>query len=385
MRRLNLYKTLFLGSIILLVALIILPYVVDRQRNQVFKTEFGKLNPILREFNDKLFIVDLHSDQLLWNRNLLTKASYGHVDLPRLKEGNVAIQIFSSVTKTPFGLNYHSNSDATNSLTVLGILQGRPFRTWNSLLQKSLHHSFLLHEYEALSKGELKILRSRQDLTQFIATRKNKQVGALLSIEGAHALERKLENLDVLYNAGFRIIGLEHFFDNEVGGSAHGEDKTGLTPFGVELVRKMNELSLIIDLAHASDQVIDQVLALSQRPIMVSHTGVKGTCESPRNLSNAQLKKIAEKGGLVGIGFWKEAICGDNLESISKAIIYAVQIMGPEHVALGSDFDGAVKTVMDSSKIAYLTESLLKNGLSPEQVQMVMGQNALRFLQSNLP
>lgn len=385
MRRLNLYKTLFLGSIILLVALIILPYVVDRQRNQVFKTEFGKLNPILREFNDKLFIVDLHSDQLLWNRNLLTKASYGHVDLPRLKEGNVAIQIFSSVTKTPFGLNYHSNSDATNSLTVLGILQGRPFRTWNSLLQKSLHHSFLLHEYEALSKGELKILRSRQDLTQFIATRKNKQVGALLSIEGAHALEGKLENLDVLYNAGFRIIGLEHFFDNEVGGSAHGEDKTGLTPFGVELVRKMNELSLIIDLAHASDQVIDQVLALSQRPIMVSHTGVKGTCESPRNLSNAQLKKIAEKGGLVGIGFWKEAICGDNLESISKAIIYAVQIMGPEHVALGSDFDGAVKTVMDSSKIAYLTESLLKNGLSPEQVQMVMGQNALRFLQSNLP
>jgi membrane dipeptidase len=385
MRRINLYKTLFLGSIILLVALIILPYVVDRQRNQVFKTEFGKLNPILREFNDKLFIVDLHSDQLLWNRNLLTKASYGHVDLPRLKEGNVAIQIFSSVTKTPFGLNYHSNSDATNSLTVLGILQGRPFRTWNSLLQKSLHHSFLLHEYEALSKGELKILRSRQDLTQFIATRKNKQVGALLSIEGAHALERKLENLDVLYNAGFRIIGLEHFFDNEVGGSAHGEDKTGLTPFGVELVRKMNELSLIIDLAHASDQVIDQVLALSQRPIMVSHTGVKGTCESPRNLSNAQLKKIAEKGGLVGIGFWKEAICGDNLESISKAIIYAVQIMGPEHVALGSDFDGAVKTVMDSSKIAYLTESLLKNGLSPEQVQMVMGQNALRFLQSNLP
>jgi membrane dipeptidase len=385
MRRINLYKTLFLGSIILLVALIILPYVVDRQRNQVFKTEFGKLNPILREFNDKLFIVDLHSDQLLWNRNLLTKASYGHVDLPRLKEGNVAIQIFSSVTKTPFGLNYHSNSDATNSLTVLGILQGRPFRTWNSLLQKSLHHSFLLHEYEALSKGELKILRSRQDLTQFIATRKNKQVGALLSIEGAHALEGKLENLDVLYNAGFRIIGLEHFFDNEVGGSAHGEDKTGLTPFGVELVRKMNELSLIIDLAHASDQVIDQVLALSQRPIMVSHTGVKGTCESPRNLSNAQLKKIAEKGGLVGIGFWKEAICGDNLESISKAIIYAVQIMGPEHVALGSDFDGAVKTVMDSSKIAYLTESLLKNGLSPEQVQMVMGQNALRFLQSNLP
>ena len=366
-------------------ALIILPYVVDRQKNQVFKTEFGKLNPKVSEFNDKLFIVDLHSDQLLWNRNLLTKASYGHVDLPRLKEGNVAIQVFSSVTKTPFGLNYQSNSDATNSLTVLGILQGRPFKTWNSLLERSLHHSKLLNEYEILSKGELKILKSRQDITNFLSTRKNKQVGALLSIEGAHALEGNLDNLDILYNAGYRLIGLEHFFDNEVGGSAHGEEKAGLTPFGIELVKKMNEKSIIIDLAHSSDKVIDEVLVLSQRPIIVSHTGVKGTCESPRNLTNAQLKKIADKGGLVGIGFWKEAVCGDNIESISKAIIYAVQIMGPEHVALGSDFDGAVTTVMDSSKIAYLTESLLKSGLTPEQVEMVMGRNALRFLQSNLP
>lgn len=385
MRRINLYKTLFLASIILLVALIILPYVVDRQRNQVFKTEFGKLNPLVKEFHEKIFIVDLHSDQLLWNRNLLTKASYGHVDLPRLKEGNVAIQIFSSVTKTPFGLNYDSNSDSTNMITFLGILQGRPFKTWNSLLEKSLHHSFLLHEYESLSKGELKILKSRQDLTKFLSTRKNKTIGAILSVEGAHALEGNLENLDKLYNAGFRIIGLEHFFDNEVGGSAHGEEKMGLTPFGIELVKKMNEKSMIIDLSHSSNKVIDEVLELSTRPIMVTHTGVKGTCEGPRNLSNAQLKKIADKGGLVGIGFWKEAICGDNLDSISKAIIYAVQIMGPEHVALGSDFDGAVTTVMDSSKIAYLTESLLKNGLTAEHVEMVMGRNALRFLQSNLP
>lgn len=381
MRRIN----LFLIFIVLVLALIPLPYLIDRQRNQVFNSEFGKINPTFKDFHEKLFIVDLHSDQLLWNRNLLTKASYGHVDLPRLQEGNVALQIFSSVTKTPFGLNYDSNSDSTNMLTILGILQGRPFRTWNSLLEKSLHHSFLLHEYETLSKGELKILKSRKDLTQFIATRKNKTVGAILSVEGAHALEGKLENLDKLYNAGYRIIGLEHFFDNEVGGSAHGVEKMGLTPFGVELVKKMNEKSMIIDLSHSSNKVIDEVLNLSTRPVMVTHTGVKGTCQGPRNLSDDQLRKIAEKGGLVGIGFWKEAICGEDIFSIAKAIGYAVQIMGVEHVALGSDFDGAVKTVMDSSNMYYLTEALLKGGLTPNQVELIMGQNAVRFLQSNLP
>lgn len=118
---------------------------------------------------------------------------------------------------------------------------------------------------------------------------------------------------------------------------------------------------------------------------MVSHTGVKGTCNGPRNLSDDQLRKIAEKGGLVGIGFWKEAICGEDIFSIAKAIGYAVQIMGVEHVALGSDFDGAVKTVMDSSNIYYLTEALIKGGLTPNQIELIMGQNALRFLQSNLP
>ncbi len=381
MRRIN----ISLIFIVLVLALIPVPYLVDRQKNQVYHNEFGKKNPTFKEFHDGLFIVDLHSDQLLWNRNLLTKASFGHVDIPRLKEGNIALQIFSSVTKAPFGLNYESNSDSTNSLTLLGILQGRPFRTWNSLLEKSLHHSFLLHEYETLSKGDLKILKSRQDLTEFIATRKNKTVGAILSIEGAHSLEGNLENLDKLYNVGFRIIGLEHFFDNEVGGSAHGEEKMGLTPFGKELVKKMNEQSIIIDLSHSSEKVIDEVLELSTRPIMVSHTGVKGTCNSPRNLSDDQLRKIAEKGGLVGIGFWKEAICGEDIFSIAKAIGYAVSIMGVEHVALGSDFDGAVKTVMDSSNIYYLTEALIKGGLTTNQIELIMGQNALRFLQSNLP
>ncbi|MFI5390948.1 MAG: dipeptidase, partial [Bacteriovoracales bacterium] len=258
-------------------------------------------------------------------------------------------------------------------------------QTWNSLLERSLHQAKLLNEYESLSKGELKILKSREDLNIFLANRKKKNVGALLSIEGAHALEGDLGNLDVLFNAGYRIIGISHYFDNEMGGSAHGEEKMGLTPLGVELVKKMNERSMIIDLSHSSDKVIEDVLNLSTKPVLFTHTGVRGTCDNPRNLSDDQLRKIAEKGGMIGIGFWKEAICGEDIFSIAKAIGHAAKIMGVEHVALGSDFDGAVSTVMDSSNLYYLTEALLKNGLSTNQVELIMGKNALRFLQNNLP
>ena len=385
MQKLRIIKSISLALIVCVLVIIFLPYIVDRQKNKVFQADFGKLNPPTKEFQDSLFIVDLHNDHLLWNRNLLTKANYGHVDLPRLREGNISIGIFSSVTDVPFGLNYISNAEGLNSLTLLGILQGRPLHTWGSLLERSLHHSKLLHEYETLSKGDLRIIKSRIDLNNFLINRKNKQVGALLSVEGAHALEGKLENLDVLINAGFSMIGLEHFFDNEVGGSAHGVEKMGLTPFGIELVKKMNEKNIIIDLSHSSEKVIDEVLDISTRPIMVSHTGVKGTCDGPRNLSDSELKKIAQKGGLVGIGFWKDAICGEDILSITKAIKYAIGVMGVDHVALGSDFDGAVSTVMDSSKLAYLTESLLKNGLTKSQIDLVMGKNALRFLQNNLP
>ncbi|MFI5392086.1 MAG: peptidase M19, partial [Bacteriovoracales bacterium] len=165
-------KTLFLVLFVGILGLIFLPYIVDRQRNKVFKTEFGKPNPTFKEFHESLFIVDLHCDQLLWNRNLLTKASYGHVDLPRLKEGNIAIEVFSSVTKSPFGLNLNSNSSFSNTVSLLGFLQGRPYQTWNSLLERSLHQAKLLNEYESLSKGELKILKSREDLNIFLANRK---------------------------------------------------------------------------------------------------------------------------------------------------------------------------------------------------------------------
>ena len=157
-------------------------------------------------------------------------------------------------------------------------------------------------------------------------------VGALLGLEGVHA-EGSLSNLDKLYEAGFRQIGLAHLFDNEAAGSGQGVNKGGLTPFGRSLVKRIQEKHRVIDLAHASAQAIDDVLAITTAPGVVSHTGVKGDCNSPRNLSDAEVKGIAATGGVIGIALFEPAVCGARFEDTARAMRYLADLVGVEHVA----------------------------------------------------
>jgi membrane dipeptidase len=210
-------------------------------------------------------------------------------------------------------------------------------------------------------------------------------VGALLATEGLHPIEGKLENLDTLVAAGFRMFGFTHFFDNEVGGSAHGTSKGGLTPFGRTIVARLDSLGMIIDLAYASPALFDDVLSLTRRPVVVSHTGVQGTCPGVRNLTDAQLRRVAEGGGLVGIGYWDGAICEPTAASFAKAVAYALRIAGDDHVALGSDFDGATITPFDATGTAVVVDALQREGLAEQQIEKVMGVNALRLLHTLLP
>jgi microsomal dipeptidase-like Zn-dependent dipeptidase len=198
-------------------------------------------------------------------------------------------------------------------------------------------------------------------------------------------LSGDVNNLDKLYNAGFRMIGIAHFFDNEIGGSAHGVAKGGLTEAGKKLVESMQEKSVFVDLAHASPQVIRDVIALARRPIMVSHTGVKGTCDNTRNLNDEQLKAIALSGGVVGIGFWDTAVCGTDAKAIAKAIRYTVDLIGVDHVALGSDFDGAIAAPFDTTGLVQITDALLQQGFSETEIKKIMGENVIRTLQFFLP
>ena len=142
---------------------------------------------------------------------------------------------------------------------------------------------------------------------------------------------------------------------------------------------------MLIDLAHASRALIDDVLAVSTRPLLVSHTGVEGTCPGPRNLSDQHLKAIAAGGGVIGIGYWDGAVCDTSVAAIVRAIRYSTELIGIQHVALGSDFDGAVHTPFDTTGLAQLTQGLLEAGFSADEITAIMGGNVRRLLLESLP
>jgi microsomal dipeptidase-like Zn-dependent dipeptidase len=231
------------------------------------------------------------------------------------------------------------------------------------------------------------VLESKDDLRHYRDARSEgtAKVAGILGVEGAHALEGDLANLQKLFDAGVRIVAPTHFFDNAIGGSMHGVDKGGLTELGRGMIREMEARGMLLDLAHASSALIHDALALSTRPVIVSHTGVRGTCDNNRNLSDAQLRAIAATGGLVGIGYWDTAVCGEDATAIARAILYAAEQIGAEHVALGSDFDGAVPVPFDTTGLPLIVDALLEQGMSEDDVRLVMGENAARLLAHVLP
>jgi microsomal dipeptidase-like Zn-dependent dipeptidase len=335
----------------------------------------------------RLTVVDLHADSLLWGRDLLARGTRGHVDVPRLVAGNVALQGFTIVTKVPRGLNIERNDDRSDQVRLLALAQRWPPATWDRLLPRALHQARRFEDAARRSGGTLTPLRSREDLARHLARRRKdpRATAGFLGIEGAHALDGELGNLDPLVAAGVRMLGLVHVFDNDIGGSAHGLSKGGLTPKGRELIRRMEARGVLLDLAHASPSLLADAVAAATRPVVVSHTGVRGTCDNARNLSDSQLRAVAGTGGIVGIGFWETAVCGENATAIARAVRHAVAVAGADHVALGSDFDGAVTTPFDAAGLPALTEALLAEGLSESEIAKVMGGNALRVLAEVLP
>lgn len=364
-----------------------IPRFLDRDFNKLVKKPPYSASEKAFDLHKQLTIIDLHADSLLWGRDLLERSQDGHVDIPRLADGNVTLQVFSLPTKTPRGLNIESNDDKTDSIYWLAIVDRWPPRTWNSLTERTLYQARRLHDFARGSQGGFTVIETSADLFSYLQRRQrnNRLTAGLLSIEGAHALDGKLDNLDVLYRAGYRMMSPSHFFDNDIGGSSAGVHKTGLTEKGRDWVRQMEAHHMIIDLAHASPQTIEDVLAIATRPVVVSHTGVKGTCNNNRNLTDDQIQAIASKGGLIGIAYWDIATCGTDARAIVKAMRYVSDRVGVEHVALGSDFDGAVTEPFDTTGLVQITDAMLQAGYTDSDIRLIMGENALKFFQSNLP
>ncbi len=364
-----------------------LPGYVDGQRNAVKPHDPYPVTASAQALHDDLIIGDWHADPLLWKRDLTRRNSRGQIDIPRLQEGNVALQVFTAVTKAPMGLNYeHNDPDTLDNITLLAIAQLWPLPTWTSLKERALYQAHKLELFAEKRPDDLMIIRTRADLETVLQRRAAGQpvVGAILGIEGAHPLEGRIGNLDVLERAGYRLIALQHFFDNELGGTLHSRENNGLTDFGREVVREVARRGMILDIAHSSENVVREVLEMTDIPLVLSHSGIKSHCETRRNLPDELMRRIAATGGVIGIGYWQEVTCDDSLEGIVKSILAAIALVGEDAVSLGSDFDGAVTTSLDASELPALTQALLDAGLSEARIRKVMGENMLRVLRARL-
>ncbi|WP_435356258.1 dipeptidase [Emticicia sp. SJ17W-69] len=376
--------TLFILVAIAIVFFGFVPQYIDKSMNKVaLKGDFSK-----NSYYDSIpFIADLHCDALLWDRNFFKKHDYGHVDLPRMIEGNMAFQVFTIVSKTPRGINIEKNDDHTDQVALLSFAQLRNPADWFSVKTRALHQCEDLHNFAKNSDGKFRVITNKKELQQYISDRQKSHAftAGMLGIEGAHCLENDLNNLDEFSKAGVRYIGLTHFFDNDWAGSAHGMKKGGLTEKGKQLIKKMTDLHITIDLAHASQKTISDVLKYHNGPVLVSHTGIKGVCDNNRNLSDEQLIEIGKHNGLVGIGLWETAVCGTDAAATAKSIRYVADKIGVDKVGLGSDFDGAIGTHFDVTGLPLIVTALEKEGFTKSDIEKIMGGNIRDFFLRNLP
>jgi len=368
-----------LVAILLAAFLIFAPAEFEKQTNMVDGKPLPEIRAEAQKLHDSLMIVDLHGDTLLWKRKITDSVDRGHIDLDRMEAGNVGLQVFSSVTKTPKGQNYDSNSGDTDNITLLAITQLQPMRTWFSLLERQLYHAQKLDKAVAVSGGRLASISEPEDLDRL-----DKSIGVLFSAEGLQTLEGDRANLKKLYASGMRMAGMVHFFDNELAGSMHGIEKGGLTDFGRTIVRDMESMGMIVDIAHSSHATVADILKMAKRPVVSSHGGVQAVCGVNRNLTDTEIKGVAATGGVIGLGYWDGAMCDTDPATVAKAAKHVRDLVGIEYVALGGDFDGAVTTRFDTSGIVQITQALMDAGFNEAEIRAVMGLNALRVIKAGL-
>ncbi|SDM34053.1 Zn-dependent dipeptidase, dipeptidase homolog [Daejeonella rubra] len=363
---------------------IFVPRMIDSSKNKIsIEGPFERVS----WYDSIPFIADLHCDALLWDRDLLKKHDYGHVDLPRMQTANMAFQVFTIVSKVPRGINIEQNDSHSDQIGLLSFAQLQKPETWFNVKERALNQARSLYGFADRSEGKFRVITNKDELQKFITDRESDRSlsSGMLGLEGAHCLDNDIKNLDVFYKAGIRYIGLAHFFDNEWAGSAHGMKKGGLTEKGIQLVKKMDSLHMTVDLAHSSQQTIEDVFKYYNGPLLVSHTGVRGVCDNQRNLSDEQLLKIGARKGLVGIGLWETAVCGKDAAATAKTIKYVADMIGVDRVALGSDWDGAYEMHFDVTGAPLIVAELLKLGFTRLEIEKIMGGNIRDFFLSNLP
>ncbi|MFH0848244.1 MAG: dipeptidase [archaeon] len=322
------------------------------------------------DMHSRATVVDAHVDTLLEIMNpparpekLPTprvfgeRSSLGHVDLPRLIEGGVDLQVFAAYIQPEYKI------------------------------ERALHRTMQLIDcfHEELRKHSDKMTLLMKVSDAYEAEKQGK-IAAMLSIEGGEAVEADLGILRMLYKLGVRAMGLTWNERNQIAdGAAEGRTGGGLSNFGVELIGEMNRLGMVVDVSHISDAGFFQVIETTRKPIIASHSNCRALCNNRRNLTDEMIKLLAENGGVMGMNFAPafvdEQTDNATVERVLDHIDHVIHLVGDDHVGLGSDFDGISSTprgLEDVTKMPNITAGLVARGYNENQILKVLGGNFLR-------
>jgi len=218
------------------------------------------------------------------------------------------------------------------------------------------------------------------------------KLAVIHAAEGGHHLERSMEKLERLAERGLRYLTLTHFVHNGLAQPAKLPRRPfftllrgapGLTQLGRSVVRRCEELGVLVDVTHCSDRSFADVLGTSTRPVLATHTGFRRFADFERNLSDEQAREIARTGGIIGVITWNDLLGGDSIEAMADAVVHGATVVGARHVGIGTDFDGWVSSadgIRDATRYPALTERLARRGFSTDELRGILGCNYLRVL-----
>jgi membrane dipeptidase len=331
----------------------------------------------------------------------------GHIDIPRMREGGMNAIFFS--------------------IWVDGRIMGPP------AVEKALDQIDAVHENVKKYSNDLAFCRTAAEVRE---AHKNGKIAALIGVEGGHMIGNDIRMVRVFGELGVRYMTLSHFYNDEWADSSTDKPAhNGLTDYGKQIVREMNRQGIMVDISHVSDKTFYDALEVSKAPLIASHSSCRALCNHPRDMSDEMIKALAAKGGVIQINYersfidqaYKDAFdkyaggvvapkyeedvrkkCGEDLECASREakkimdaliadgklphvsweriidhIDHVVKLVGPDHVGLGSDFDGADMPdgLEDCSKLPKITEALLRKGYSEDDIRKILGGNTLRVME----
>ena len=314
------------------------------------------------------FVFDTHCDTLghavdpIHGRDLTQWGQKGHLDLPRMRAGGINAQIFACFP----------GFDRLNACP-----------TSASLARVEAFYTLM-----ARAPEQLTLVLTAQDLAQLTP---QGPIGGILGLEGVEPLAGQLSLLRTFHRLGVRNVGLTWNPRNAAADGVEVGSSFGLTPFGRDVVAACNDLGIMVDVSHLNPAGVEDVLRLSRKPVIASHSNARALCDHPRNLTDDQIRAIAQAGGVIGATFVSEFLTSDDreatLDDLLDHIDHLVQVAGVEHVGLGSDFDGChpPQELNSGEKYPAITAGLLRRGYSPQDIRKILGENFRRVFLEVLP